>query len=197
MMTRVLAYCLECVEGIAFSDGISSTDEPAVLVRDLTGRLTTWIEMGAPDAERPTSLLTMHSKPDEAKSPGRQPSYSLLVPEVVVDQVLIEPHLRDDLTLRRLKFKDFARRSAVRLLKEFNYAASDFALQQLDRRPDDTLVLEVDCVAREHEIEPALDLAIAVCRDPLVDIAVVADLSCPVARLDELVKSDFVIGRCH
>ena len=26
------------------TEGISSTDEPAVLVRDLTGRLTTWIE---------------------------------------------------------------------------------------------------------------------------------------------------------
>jgi uncharacterized protein YaeQ len=52
MMTRVLAYCLEYVEGITFSDGISSTDEPAVLVRDLTGRLTTWIEVGAPDADR-------------------------------------------------------------------------------------------------------------------------------------------------
>ena len=52
MVTRVLAYCLEYVEGITFSDGISSTDEPAVLVRDLTGRLTTWIEVGAPDAER-------------------------------------------------------------------------------------------------------------------------------------------------
>jgi uncharacterized protein YaeQ len=48
----VLAYCLEYVEGITFSDGISSTDEPAVLVRDLTGRRTTWIEVGAPDAER-------------------------------------------------------------------------------------------------------------------------------------------------
>ena len=52
MLTRVLAYCLEYEEGIAFSEGISSTDEPAVLVRDLTGRLTAWIEIGAPDAER-------------------------------------------------------------------------------------------------------------------------------------------------
>ena len=52
MMTRVLAYCLEFEEGIAFSEGISSTDEPAVLVRDATGRLTAWIEVGAPDAER-------------------------------------------------------------------------------------------------------------------------------------------------
>ncbi|HAQ59687.1 MAG TPA: hypothetical protein DCR63_04450 [Microbacterium sp.] len=52
MMTRLLAYCLEYEEGIAFSEGISSTDEPAVLVRDLTGRLTVWIEVGAPDADR-------------------------------------------------------------------------------------------------------------------------------------------------
>ncbi|MBD8024722.1 YaeQ family protein [Microbacterium gallinarum] len=52
MMTRVLAYCLEYEEGIAFSEGISATDEPAVLVRDLTGRVTAWIEVGAPDAER-------------------------------------------------------------------------------------------------------------------------------------------------
>ncbi|WP_280367300.1 YaeQ family protein [Nocardia wallacei] len=53
MVTRLLAYLLEYEEGIAFSDGgVSSTDEPAVLVRDLTGRLTAWIEIGAPAAER-------------------------------------------------------------------------------------------------------------------------------------------------
>lgn len=52
LMTRVLAYCLEFEEGIAFSEGLSSTDEPAVVVRDLTGRLTAWIEIGAPDADR-------------------------------------------------------------------------------------------------------------------------------------------------
>ncbi|WP_280404274.1 YaeQ family protein [Nocardia brasiliensis] len=53
MLTRLLAYCLEYQEGIAFSDGgVSSTDEPAVLVRDRTGRLLAWIEVGAPDAER-------------------------------------------------------------------------------------------------------------------------------------------------
>jgi uncharacterized protein YaeQ len=52
MITRLLAYCLEYEEGIAFSDGVSSTDEPAVLVRDLTGTVTAWIEVGAPDAAR-------------------------------------------------------------------------------------------------------------------------------------------------
>lgn len=53
MLTRVLAYCLEYEDGIAFSDGgVSDADEPAVLVRDLTGRLTAWIDVGAPDADR-------------------------------------------------------------------------------------------------------------------------------------------------
>lgn len=52
MITRMLAYGLEHTEGITFSEGISQTDEPAVLVRDLTGAITAWIEIGAPDADR-------------------------------------------------------------------------------------------------------------------------------------------------
>lgn len=52
MMTRLVAYCLEYEEGIDFSAGVSTTDEPAVLVRDLTGQITAWIEIGAPDAAR-------------------------------------------------------------------------------------------------------------------------------------------------
>ncbi|GAB3410396.1 YaeQ family protein [Schumannella luteola] len=53
LVTRVLAYALEYVEGIAFSEGISTTkNEPAVLVRDATGSITGWIEIGGPDAER-------------------------------------------------------------------------------------------------------------------------------------------------
>jgi uncharacterized protein YaeQ len=52
MLTRTLAYCLEYQDGIEFSDGVCAVDEPAVMVRDLTGRLTAWIEVGAPTAER-------------------------------------------------------------------------------------------------------------------------------------------------
>ena len=52
MMTRRLAYCLEYADGIVFSEGVAATDEPAVLVRDATGTVTVWIEVGAPDAER-------------------------------------------------------------------------------------------------------------------------------------------------
>jgi uncharacterized protein YaeQ len=48
----VLAYCLEYREGIAFSRGLSEPDEPAVMVRDLTGALTAWIDVGLPEPER-------------------------------------------------------------------------------------------------------------------------------------------------
>jgi uncharacterized protein YaeQ len=51
-VTRVLAYLLEYTEGIAFSRGISDPDEPTIAVRDLTGAIRTWIEVGAPDAAR-------------------------------------------------------------------------------------------------------------------------------------------------
>ena len=52
LVTRVLAYLLEYADGIAFSRGVSEPDEPAIVVRDLTGTITTWIEVGTPDAAR-------------------------------------------------------------------------------------------------------------------------------------------------
>ncbi len=52
LITRVLAYCLEFVEGIVFSKGLSDPEEPAILVRDLTGALQAWIEVGMPEAAR-------------------------------------------------------------------------------------------------------------------------------------------------
>lgn len=52
LVTRLLAYCLEYREGLTFSKGLSSPDEPALAVRDLTGALQAWIEVGAPEAAR-------------------------------------------------------------------------------------------------------------------------------------------------
>ena len=52
LVTRLLAYCLEFTEGIEFTAGLSNGDDPAIVVRDLTGRLLTWIEVGTPDADR-------------------------------------------------------------------------------------------------------------------------------------------------
>ncbi len=52
LLTRVLAYCLEHAEGIAFSKGLSDPDEPAISVRDLTGALQVWVDIGLPEPER-------------------------------------------------------------------------------------------------------------------------------------------------
>lgn len=53
LLTRVMAYALEFAPGIAFSTGgLSDPDDPALSVRDLTGALRSWIEIGAPDAAR-------------------------------------------------------------------------------------------------------------------------------------------------
>ena len=52
LLTRVLAYCLEYAEGISFSTGLSDSDQPAISVRDLTGALRVWIDIGAPEAAR-------------------------------------------------------------------------------------------------------------------------------------------------
>jgi uncharacterized protein YaeQ len=52
LVTRLLAYLLEYTEGIAFSRGLSDPDEASIVVRDLTGALRAWIDIGAPDAAR-------------------------------------------------------------------------------------------------------------------------------------------------
>jgi uncharacterized protein YaeQ len=52
LVARVLAYCLEYAEGIGFSKGLSDPDEPAIFVRDLTGALQVWVDIGLPEPER-------------------------------------------------------------------------------------------------------------------------------------------------
>jgi uncharacterized protein YaeQ len=51
-LTRILAYCFEYTEGIVFSNGLFEPDEPTIAVRDLTGVLRVWIDVGAPEAAR-------------------------------------------------------------------------------------------------------------------------------------------------
>jgi uncharacterized protein YaeQ len=52
MFSRILAYCLFWEPDIAFSKGLSTTDEPAVWVKTLDGRVKLWIDIGHPSAER-------------------------------------------------------------------------------------------------------------------------------------------------
>ena len=76
LVTRLLAYCLEYTEGIAFSKGLSDPDEPAIGVRDLTGVLQAWIDVGAPDAGRlhkaakaaPDVAVYVHRDPEQLLS---------------------------------------------------------------------------------------------------------------------------------
>jgi len=78
MLTRLLAYCLEFQDGIALTEGVAAGDEPAVLVRDLTGRVTAWIEVGAPSAER------LHRG---SKLAGRAAIYTHREPQQVINQL--------------------------------------------------------------------------------------------------------------
>jgi uncharacterized protein YaeQ len=39
---------MEYEEGITFGKGLAEADEPALMVRDDTGRLKVWIDVGAP-----------------------------------------------------------------------------------------------------------------------------------------------------
>src|SRR5882757_694817 len=53
LITRTLAYCLSFEDGIAFSKGgLSSAEEAPLSVRDATGVLRAWIDIGQPSAER-------------------------------------------------------------------------------------------------------------------------------------------------
>ncbi|MCX6551743.1 MAG: YaeQ family protein [Acidobacteria bacterium] len=71
LVARVLAYALEYTEGIAFTRGLSEPELPAIVIRDLTGALRSWIEIGAPDAARlhkackvsPRVVVYMHRDP--------------------------------------------------------------------------------------------------------------------------------------
>jgi uncharacterized protein YaeQ len=52
MMVRVLVYALAAEEGIAFTRGLSEVSEPEIWVRDLSGEIRLWIDLGQPDETR-------------------------------------------------------------------------------------------------------------------------------------------------
>ena len=52
MMLRVLAFCIDANEALAFSKGISTDDEPDLWQHELHGDISHWIELGLPDERR-------------------------------------------------------------------------------------------------------------------------------------------------
>ena len=49
MMIRVLAFALHADESLSFGRGLSAEDEPDLWLRDLTGAILRWIDVGLPD----------------------------------------------------------------------------------------------------------------------------------------------------
>lgn len=52
MMMRVFMYALYAQEGITFTKGLFDADEPEIWVKDLTGQIKLWIDIGQPDETR-------------------------------------------------------------------------------------------------------------------------------------------------
>jgi uncharacterized protein YaeQ len=52
LMVRLLAFALNADERLAFGRGISTDDEPDLWLRDRTGVIDLWIEVGQPDEQR-------------------------------------------------------------------------------------------------------------------------------------------------
>jgi len=52
MMVRVLMLALHAQDGIALTKGLFDVDEPEIWVKDLTGQITLWIDIGQPDESR-------------------------------------------------------------------------------------------------------------------------------------------------
>jgi len=52
MMMRVLAFALHAGPQLAFTRGLSETDEPDLWEKDLTDLISLWVEIGQPDERR-------------------------------------------------------------------------------------------------------------------------------------------------
>ncbi len=62
MLMRVFAYCFEYADGIALTEGVAAGDEPAVLIRDLTGGSTPGSRSACPTQ---TDYIAATNSPDE------------------------------------------------------------------------------------------------------------------------------------
>jgi uncharacterized protein YaeQ len=139
LVTRLLAYLLEYAEGIDFSRGVSDPDEPTLFVKDLTGRITNWIDIGTPDAAR------LHKA---AKSGAR---------------VAVYTHKNPDQFLKQLAGEKIHRASELEL-----YAVDRALVAALAARLDRRVAFSVSITDRELYISIGSDtLTGAVTRLPL------------------------------
>jgi len=52
MMARMLAFCINAQERLAFTKGLSAVDEPDIWVRSLDEQMVLWLDVGEPTVDR-------------------------------------------------------------------------------------------------------------------------------------------------
>lgn len=52
MVARILAFCLNAQEYLAFTKGLSAVEEPDIWARTLDDRISLWIDVGEPTVDR-------------------------------------------------------------------------------------------------------------------------------------------------
>ena len=52
MMLRIVAFALHADQRLEFGRGISTDDEPDLWLKDLTGEIELWVDLGTPDPDR-------------------------------------------------------------------------------------------------------------------------------------------------
>ena len=139
LMTRVLAYAMEHAEGIAFSTGgLSDPDAPALTVRDLSGALRAWIEVGSPDAARlhkaskASPRVVVYTHKDAERLAGRLSGERMHRAEAL-ELYSIDPALISALTSRLDRRMAFALSISGREL--FVSIGADTLTGQVVRRP--------------------------------------------------------------
>jgi len=94
LVARVLVRALEHAEGVDFSRGLGSSDEPALWQHDLRGDLLAWIEVGTPSTDR------LHKA---SKLAGRVVVYSWKAPEELAQEIVAQKvHRADEIEIHAL-----------------------------------------------------------------------------------------------
>ena len=52
MMVRLVLFAMHAQEDLTFTKGLSDVDEPDIWIKDLTGQIQLWLEVGQPDEKR-------------------------------------------------------------------------------------------------------------------------------------------------
>jgi len=64
LMARVLAYVINAQQGLSFTKGLSSVEEPDIWVRELDQQISLWVDIGEPAVDRSKKHRDNLSRPE-------------------------------------------------------------------------------------------------------------------------------------